>query len=193
MRAKKLRSLLPVMIFFAMALGLSAWLWISSNNKAVSLRKQKEDLELSQATSRSKLMRSDADKALILTHLAAYQQLGQRGVTEGGNRLAWLEAVQEANRAARLYGMQYALEAATPVPESADLERTLMKLRMPLLTESDLTVFLTALAAKETGLFWTKSCTLIRTGSLQPAMTNQPGLESVCELYWYNVKKTGGS
>lgn len=191
MKRAGLQSLLPALSFFLVALGLAAWMWVATGNQATSVRQQKDSLELQHAAARSKLAQSDAEKNLILAHLATYKDLQQREVTEGGNRLAWLEAVQEANRAAKLYGLQYTLDPATAVSESTDLEKTRMKVRMPLLTESDLSVFLTALAARNTGLYHPHSCTLTRTGNLQPAPINQPGLEAECELYWYNIRKTG--
>jgi hypothetical protein len=191
MKPAGLRSLLPVFLLFLAALALSVWIWQTSTHQASEVSRQKEALQQSRASSQSRLLQSDAEKNLVLAHLAAYRQLEQRAAAEGGNRLAWLEAVQDANRAAGLYGMQYTLEPAIAVPGSAELERTLMKLRLPLLTETDLTHFLGALQAKQTGLFRVKSCTLTRTGGLPPPMLNQPGLEAACELFWYNVRKTG--
>lgn len=192
MKSIKFRQLLPAMTFFLVMLALSAWLWRVTDDRAASVRTQRESLELAHTAARNKLMQSDSEKNLILAHLANYKHFEQRGIADGGNRLAWLEAAHEANRSARLYGMQYALDAAATVPGSPELERTLMKLRMPLLTETDLTAFLSSLASRNTGLFWTQACTLTRTGSLQPAIANQPGLETECELYWYSIKKKGG-
>jgi hypothetical protein len=193
MKSIKFRPLVPVITFFLIALALSAWVWWVTNERAASAQSRKENLEMAHAAARNKLRQSDAERNLILAHLSTFKHYERRGITGGGNRLAWLEAAHEANRSAGLYGMHYALDAATPVPGSPEMERTLMKLRMPLLTESDLPAFLAALAARNTGLFWTKSCTLIRTGNLQPAMANQPGLESECEFYWYSIKKKGDS
>jgi len=193
MKSVKFRPLLPVITFFLIALALSASIWWVTDDKAATVRAQKESLEMKHAAARNRLRQSDAEKNMILAHLSTFQHYEQRGVTGGGNRLAWLEAAHEANRSAGLYGMQYSLDAAKPVPGSPQMERTSMKLRMPLLTESDLSAFLAALAARNTGLFRTQSCTLIRTGNLQPAMANQPGLESECEFYWYSIKKKGDS
>lgn len=189
MKPAGLRSLLPVFLLFLLALALSAWIWQSSSGKASAVREKKEALALSRLSSQSRLMQSDAEKNLLLAHLAAYRKLEQRAATAGGNRLAWLEAVQEANRAAGLYGLQYTLEPAIAVPEVPELERTLMKLRLPLLTEIDLIRFLAALEARQTGLFRVQSCAMTLTGQLPPAVHNQPGLEAACELYWYNVRK----
>lgn len=193
MKTAGLRALLPSLAFFLIALALSVWVWNSTGSHAASVRAQKDNLELARAAAQSKLMRSGAEKNLILAHLAAYKHLEQRGVAGGGDRLAWLEAVQKSNESSRLYGLQYLLEPASPAPDSAEMEQTLMKLRMPLLTENDLDLFLKNLASSDTGLFRTKSCTLARTGNPQPEMVNQPGLEAECELLWYSARKAGAT
>lgn len=191
MKPASLRTLLPMLALFLIALSLSAWVWITTGKHAESTRNQKEHLELARAAAQSKLMRSGAEKNLILSHLSAYKHLEQKGVTAGGNRLAWLEAVQKANESSRLYGVQYTFEPASPSPDAPEMEQTLMKLRMPLLTENDLTLFLDKLASSGIGLFRTNSCTLSRTGSPQPEMLNKPGLEAECELLWYSARKAG--
>lgn len=193
MKTASLRTLLPMLAFFLIALALSAWVWITTGKHAETARNQKENLELARAAAQSKLMRSGAEKNLILSHLSAYKRLEQKGVAAGGDRLAWLEAVQKSNESTRLYGVQYTFEPASPSSDSAEMEQTLMKLRMPLLTENDLTLFLDKLASSGIGLFRTKSCTLSRTGNPQPEMLNQPGLEAECELLWYSARKVGGA
>jgi hypothetical protein len=193
MKAVSLRPLLPTLAFFLIALAFSAWVWTITSSHAESARTQKENLELARAAAQSKLMQSGAEKNLILAHLDAYKHLEQRGVTAGGDRLAWLEAVQKANESSRLYGVQYTFEPASVSPGAAEMEQTLMKLRMPLLTENDLTLFLDKLASSGVGLFQIKSCALSRTGNLQPEMLNQPGLEAECELLWYSARKAGGA
>jgi hypothetical protein len=189
MKTTGVRYLLPSLLLFLGALALSSWAWVISDKKAGAVRQEKESLETARATARSRLMQSGAEKNIILAHLEAYEQLEKRGVAVGGNRLAWLEAVQKSNASARLYGLQYTLEPASAMPGSAEMEQTSMKLRMPLMTEDDLLLFLNNLASSGTGLFQTKSCTLSRTGNMQPEMLNQPGLEAECELLWYSAKK----
>lgn len=193
MNTDSLRSLFPALAFFLIALACSAWIWMTTSSHAESTRNQKESIELARSAAQAKLMQSGAEKNLILSHLAAYKRLEQKGVTAGGNRLAWLEAAQNANESSHLYGIQYTFEPASPVPDAAEMEQTLMKLRMPLLTENDLTAFLDKLASSGVGLFRTKSCTLSRTGNPQPEMLNQPGLEAECELLWFGARKTGGT
>lgn len=191
MKTDSLRTLFPALAFFLIALACSVWVWMTASSHAESIRNQKENLELARSAAHAKLMQSGAEKNLILSHLAAYKRLEQKGMTAGGDRLAWLEAVQNANASSRLYGIQYTFEPASPTPDATEMEQTLMKLRMPLLTENDLTTFLDKLAASGVGLFRTKSCTLNRTGNPQPEMLNQPGLEAECELLWFGTRETG--
>jgi len=193
MKTVSLRALLPMFAFFLIALAFSAWVWTITSNHAESARTQKENLELARAAAQSKLMRSGAEKNLILANLDAYKRLELRGVTAGGDRLAWLEAIQKSNESSRLYGVQYTFEPASPSSGAAEMEQTLMKLRMPLLTENDLILFLDKLVSSGAGLFKIKSCTLSRTGNPQPEILNQPGLEAECELLWYSARKVGNA
>ncbi len=193
MKLNGLRALLPALIFFLAALAASVWIWLASSGHASSVRAQKEKLALSNLAAHDRLLRSGAEKTQLLAHLSVYRQLEQRGATGGGDRLAWLDAVQQANQATGLYGLQYTLEPAEPVPGNHAMDRTTMKLRMPLLTEPDLERFFHALAQRNTGPYAVKTCILSRTGSLPPVPLNQPGLDAECTLHWYSVRKAATS
>lgn len=141
-----------------------------------------------------KLARSNTEKQLIEQHRDAYQALIARGVVGPENRLAWLEAVQQANRAANLYGLDYSLEPRSEVQVpgiGVPLGQTVMKIRMQMLVEDDLTRFIDALQQRNPGLFRVRTCRIARTGDAEPQPLNRPMLETECELLWFTIDANG--
>ena len=143
------------------------------------------------------LDRSRQQQRLIDTHLAEYQMLAGRGFVGAEDRLAWIEAVQLANREVGLAGLEYRLtpRAATDpaLAQGLPLGQTAMFLTLPLLVETDLPRFLAALKARAPGIFRVHGCRLSRLGSASFEAVNQPRLQAECELLWFTVAPaTGG-
>ncbi len=143
------------------------------------------------------LDRSRQQQRLIDTHLAEYQALAGRGFVGAEDRLAWIEAVQLANREVGLAGLEYRLtpRAATDpaLAQGLPLGQTAMFLTLPLLVETDLPRFLAALKARAPGIFRVHGCRLSRLGSASFEAVNQPRLQAECELLWFTVAPaTGG-
>ncbi|MHB8915663.1 MAG: hypothetical protein ACYC4K_07595 [Thiobacillus sp.] len=169
--------------------------WWSAN-----MLKQAEAARLQQhqanQAAKQKLQRSNSEKQLIEQHRDAYQALVTRGFVGRENRLAWLEAVQQANRDARLYGLDYSLEPRTVVQQpdlTVPLGQTVMRIRMPMLVEDDLANFLSALQQRSTGIFRVRSCQIARSGEGAPQPINKPELETECELLWFTIATSGAS
>lgn len=139
---------------------------------------------------KQKLQRANSDQQLIERYRNVYQTLIARGFVGPENRLAWLEAVQQANRDANLYGLDYSLEPRSLVQQagiSAPLGQTVMKIRMPMLVEDDLTHFLNALQQRTASVFRVRACQIVRAGEAAPQPVNKPGLEAECELLWFTI------
>jgi hypothetical protein len=168
--------------------GAGAW-W--SSGLLLDARKHMQQQALATQTARQKLQRSNIEKSLIQQHLGGYQALAARGFIGEENRLAWLEAVQQANRDAHLYGLDYSLEprAASPAPLAGGLPlgQSAMKLRMPMLLEDDLPRFLDALRQRASGVFRVRSCEMSRGTDVAPEASSRPGLQVECELLWFTV------
>ena len=96
----------------------------------------------------------------------AYRALAARGFVGPEARLAWIEAVQLANRDAGLYGLDYRMAPRVPdKPELAQglpLGHTIMTLSFPVLVETDLPRFLAALKSRAPGLMRVRGCQLAR-------------------------------
>ena len=133
---------------------------------------------------------------MIDTHIDAYRALVARGFIGEENRLAWIEAVQLANRETGLYGLTYTLSprAAAPAALAAGLplQLTRMTVKMPLLVETDLTRFLDDLRARTPGVVRVERCTLARPLGAGDVLSVEPALEAECELVWYTLT-TGGT
>ncbi|HUX32105.1 MAG TPA: hypothetical protein VMV78_15985 [Thiobacillus sp.] len=132
---------------------------------------------------------------LIAQHLDAYRALVARGFVGEENRLAWIEAVHLANRDARLYGLTYTLSPRTAAPPALagglPLKQTRMRVKMPLLVETDLPRFIDALHARAPGLFRVSRCHLARFTDAPPQPVNRPELDAECELLWFTVAADG--
>ncbi len=144
---------------------------------------------------RASAQQGQREARLIAQHLDAYRALVARGFVGEGNRLAWIEAVHLANRDARLYGLTYTLSprAAAPANLAGDLplKQTRMALKMPLLVETDLPHFLSALHARAPGVFRIKRCRLSRIADTPPQSVNVPELDAECELLWFTLTTDG--
>ncbi|MDO9220887.1 MAG: hypothetical protein Q7T90_07650 [Thiobacillus sp.] len=136
---------------------------------------------------------SRQQQQLITTHLAAYQALAARGFVGAEDRLAWIEAAQHANRDAGLYGLDYRLTPRTASPptlaQGLPLGQTVMTLTLPLLLETDLTRFLSALKARAPGVVRVQSCRLSRVNDTFTNATRAPQLSAECELLWFTVSE----
>lgn len=181
-----------VMLLVVLAIsGLGVW-W-SANTLAQAEAARIEQNRANDAA-RQKLQRSNTEKQLIEQHRDAYQALIARGFVGPENRLAWLEAVQQANRAANLYGLDYSLEPRSMVELpglGVPLGMTVMKIRMQMLVEDDLTQFLSALQQRSTSLFRVRACQIARSGDGAPQAINKPELETECELLWFTIATNG--
>lgn len=152
------------------------------------------DLQRQQTTlnaTHARQQQGQTEARLIAQHLDAYRALVARGFVGEENRLAWIEAVHLANRDARLYGLTYTLSPRTAAPSALagglPLKQTRMRVKMPLLVETDLPRFIDALHARAPGLFRVDRCRLARATDTPPQPVNHPELDAECELLWFTV------
>lgn len=192
MKPADLKALSGSFIFLVASVCIAILLWAFSSSQANRSRVEKEKIEFVLDAARARLLKTGSERHVIEDNLDTWQRLEKRGFASDSQRLAWLEAITNANRQNQLYGLDYTLSpAAITPPEVArglPLKQTTMHIRMPLLVEQDLTRFLDGLKSHPAGLMRAKSCTLELTGTLPPAMVNKPGLEAECELLWYTLE-----
>lgn len=192
MKALNLRDLSSSLTFLAVALGMAVGLWAWTSAQAQKARVEKERVEFAHNAARARLLKTGSERHVIEDNLDAWQMLEHRGFIDSNQRLAWLEAITNANRSSQLYGLEYTLSAPEPVPpdiaRGLPLVQTIVHVKMPILVEDDLSRFLKALQSHPAGLMRARSCTLTRNGPLPPNRVNQPGLEAECDLLWYTLK-----
>ena len=188
----------PLLVLLAVALLAGAGVWWSSSKLVQAETARKQQTQANQ-DAREKLQRSDTEKQLIQQYQGAYRALSARGFIGAENRLAWLESVQQANRDAQLYGFDYSLDPreVVPVPlplgqapSSVSLRQTVMRIKMPILVEDDLTHFLEALQQRTQSIFRVRMCQISRSTEAMPQALNRPELEVECELLWFTVDPT---
>jgi len=181
--------LLLVSMFFSAA-GI---FWSSKQDSEARTALQQQQTALNAARARQQQGQTEA--RLIAQHLDSYQAQIARGFVGEENRLAWIEAVQLANRDARLYGLSYTLSPRAAAPAALasglPLNQTRMVVKMPLLVETDLPRFVDALYARAPGVFRVDRCRLSRLSAAPPQFINQPEIDAECELLWFTVAAGG--
>lgn len=187
-------SLLLVLTALLLVAASVLWSWGLAQDAALRLQQQRNALNGAQ----QQLDRSRQQQQLIATHLDAYQTLAARGFIGDEDRLAWIEAAQLANRDAGLYGLSYRLTPRTKSPptltQGLPLGQTTMVLTLPLLVETDLMRFLSALRSRASGVYRVQGCRMSWLGSAPFEAVNQPRLQAECDLLWYTVAgKAGGA
>jgi hypothetical protein len=187
---------LPVLLALTVLLLASGGIyWGRSEATDAGATLQQQQSALNHA--RQKLDHSRQQQQLIATHLADYQALVASGFVGAEDRLAWVEAVQLANRDSGLYGLDYRLPPRTAAPSALardlPLGQTRMTLILPLLVETDLARFLAALKARAPGIYRVHGCRLSRLNSAQAfEASNRPQLKAECELLWFTVAPIEG-
>lgn len=184
---------LPLLMLVAallLAAGGILWGQRQAHNAEAALQQQRTALN----QARQQLDRSRQQQRLIATHLGDYQTLVARGFVGAEDRLAWIEAVQLANRDAGLYGLSYRLMPRAVSPSSLaqglPLGQTRMTLTFPLLVETDLPRFLDALKTRASGVYHVQGCRLSRPDNTPFEAVNRPHLQAECDLLWFTVATT---
>ncbi len=186
---------LPLLLgLLALLLASASVLWSRGLAQQSDQRLQQARSELNSA--QRQLDRSRQQRQLIATHLDAYQALSERGFVGAEDRLAWIEAAQLANRDAGLYGLSYRLTPRTrslpALSQGLPLGQTTMVLSMPLLVETDLMRFLSALRSRAPGVYRVEACRLSWLSTAPFEAINQPRLQAECDLNWFTVAATAG-
>jgi hypothetical protein len=182
-----------LLLLVAMLFSAAGIFWSSKQDSEASTALQQQQTALNAARARQQQGQTEA--RLIAQHLDAYQALIARGFVGEETRLAWIEAVQLANRDARLYGLSYTLSPRAAAPAALasglPLNQTRMVVKMPLLVETDLPRFVDALYARAPGVFRVDRCRLSRLSDAPPQFINQPEIDAECELLWFTVAAGG--
>lgn len=184
----------PILLLLIVAsLSVAGVFWSHKLDTQARAGLQRQQTALNAA--RARLQQGEREARLIAQHLDAYHALIARGLVGEERRLAWIEAVQLANRDARLYGLSYTLSPRAAAPAGLagglPLKQTRMAIKMPLLVEADLPRFLEALHDRAPGLFRVNRCRLSRIVETPPQPVNVPELDAECELLWFTLATDG--
>jgi len=186
-------------IVLALTLAAAAGIVHFSEQSTQQTRAHLEQLKMAQMLARQHFLKSGEEMNTIARYLADYQRLRQAGFIGAERRIDWLDALAAANARARLFGVEYSIEAQQaytgelPGKAQLRLRQSPMKLRLRLLHEDDLARFLSSLAAQRAGVFSVNDCDLQRVNhggaDAAPARpsSDQPNLQAECQLIWYTL------
>ncbi|MDZ7829067.1 MAG: hypothetical protein U5K33_06135 [Halofilum sp. (in: g-proteobacteria)] len=173
--------------------------WLSEREDAYN--RARSDL----ARAASQYRSASDDSAVYDQYATRFRDLEESGLIGEERRLAWIEALQSANRELRLPTLRYEITPREAVSLSAvdvgsqyiELYRSTMTLEIGALHEGDVLSLLRSLAGERAGIMETESCLLRRArpaGSLSfdPRVAN---LDVSCRLHWYTLvmKPEGGA
>lgn len=185
-------SILLVLVALVAAIAGVLWSWNQSQLATAALHQANSALH----AARTQLDHSHQQKQLIVTHSDEYKVLQSRGFIGDENRLVWIEAVQQANRDAGLYGLDYRLTPRTAAPPDLApdlaLGQTRMTLTFPILIETDLPRFLSALRQRAPGVYTVHTCRLTMPAGTEFRAVNQPRIQAECDLLWFTIAVPNG-
>lgn len=177
------------LLLAALALATAGIVW--SQRERADAEAAVTAAEAALAAARNRQRQGQTEARLIEQHLDAYRALAARGFVGAENRLAWIEAVQLANRDAGLYGLTYTLSPRTAAPAELaaglPLMQTRMTLKLPLLVETDLPRFIDAVRVRAPGIVRVERCELRHLIDPLPPSPDRPELDAECELLWFTV------
>lgn len=186
---------LPILLVLVALVAATAgvlWSWNQSKLATAALQQATSALD----AARKQLDHSHQQKQLIVTHSDEYKVLQSRGFIGDENRLVWIEAVQQANRDAGLYGLDYRLTPRTAAPsdlaQELALGQTRMTLTFPILVETDLPRFLSALRQRAPGVFTVQACRLSMPAGAEFRPVNLPRMQAECDLLWFTIAAPNG-
>ncbi len=183
------------LLLAALLLSAAGLLW--SRGEAQTAQQALDTQQATLRAAQGRQQQGESEARLIRQHLDAYQSLAARGFIGAENRLAWIEAVQLANRDARLYGLTYTLSpraaATADLSGGLPLQQTRMTVKLPLLVETDLPRFLAAVRARAPGIFRVASCQVQRVSDVRTQALDRPELDAECELLWFTIATGEGS
>jgi hypothetical protein len=182
-------TLLFVTICAVVGISLTSVIWkhIDSLTKEynLSLNTQKE--------LRSKLSRASSEQDELRGFIAQYQKLEARGVIGDEHRLGWIEKLRNITQQRKLLDMTYELQPQQPTDPvvtngpTGDVEfmTSIMKMRLMMLHEEDLTNFISDLSASVDAIIRVHQCNVERIAN----PTSQAQLMANCTIEWITVRQ----
>ncbi|MDX1433041.1 MAG: hypothetical protein R3286_11405 [Gammaproteobacteria bacterium] len=141
----------------------------------------------------------DEERKLIEDYLQPFNDLAQRCIIGGEDRLDWIEAVREAREAPRkIPSLEYVIKSQESFKPDYKMPSSVfqpfaseMTLNAGLLHEEDLITLLRELDRKANGIYSVRSCSIDRQRKTIGGPTDTH-LASTCNLEWYTIKRPGG-
>lgn len=185
---------LPLVVL--LVAGVAAWTLVDYSRGRLQAAQQEQQVATKALDSaRVQYQRSGEEKESILRYKPAYEGLRQEGLVGAERRIAWLEALHNADRRVGLFGVQYKIEpqqkydGALNLPNLGDrLRSSQMSLDFGVAHEGDLLRFLESLKDQKVGLFSIRSCSLDPAGRDAVPAPRRPNLSAKCDIRWLTIQ-----
>lgn len=178
-------SLLAIVLYFGSA-------WLAERESAYDRARS------ALARAASQYRSASDDTAVYDEYASRFRELEYSGMIGEERRLAWIEALQAANRDLKLPTLKYeitpresvSLEDTDVGQRNLDLHRSTMTLQIGALHEGDVLDLLRSLAQERAGIMEAESCVFVRMKAPE-SLSYDPGsanLDVTCRVHWYTLE-----
>lgn len=140
-----------------------------------------------------KYLASGSEKEDIIAFLPQYQALIDKGFIGEEQRQTWIQALQDIQKAYRLFPIEYKLNPLTQSQPSFltnlagfTIHQSQMNLNFDMLHEGDLLQLTDALADKHLANWLLRNCLISRNDAL---VSNHAMLKAQCAIDWYTLSE----
>ena len=123
-----------------------------------------------------------------------FTQIQQRGIVGEEQRLEWVELIDAIRTKERLFDIEYEIDPQRVLYADPDGEfsfvASLMKIRLPLLHEEDLTRLIDELRRKASALIRVRNCSISRSRDAENETGAVAHLMADCRIDWITLRRS---
>jgi len=190
---KDLRKLQIPLITLLAALVLAYLMVSMTDSREVKATEALQTQQAALEQARQKNQSSGTEKENIAKYLPLYEGLIKRGFIGEEQRIDWISDIRKINQQYKLFGVTYDIAAQEdykpdfPVNVgNFKLHRSVMKLKMAMLYETDFLTLFNALPAENNPPFMLRDCSINRTNTTFKGKF-EPNLDSECQIDWLTL------
>ena len=195
MTREDLQALRIPLIVLGLTLLASTGVALFSGSLLDSARQTRSQREAQLRAAHLRIQNAGEEKERIVRYLGAYQQLARAGLIGDEQRINWLDSLRMANQDARTLGIEYDIGAQKTYTYAAEfdagkllLQESVMRLKLRLVHEEDLSRFFGALATHGGGFFTVDECKIQRLAvKEQKTPLPEANLAAECDVRWITI------
>lgn len=168
--------------------------WFASHSLRVDASDELDRLRAAVTRTRDELARAQAGAQAHSGYAVRFENLGERGLLAGEDRLGWVEQMQDFGLTPGLDRLQYELAPRRTIDLAPlydlgpySLTATGIELNVDLLHEGDLMALFEMLRVRHGGLVMPQQCTMERLAASGAMLRLSPRIALHCRLVWLAI------